>query len=124
MRLSPYQKRWWSRELADKHAEVHRLTCNAYNRRACPNNPAHDAHKSARKAYSVMIEIMKRWHWEGFLESVRNWYGWLTGTCWVTPQMEEGHAYPPSKWYSRVRQLWRQCKMRTRVQPCRILPTN
>ena len=31
-RPSPYQKCWWTKELAEKQKEVHKLTCRAYSR--------------------------------------------------------------------------------------------
>jgi len=69
-RPSPYQKWWWSKDLAVKHREVCRLTRRAHNRRTEPEDPVHIETKTARHAYGLMIECTKKCHWEEFLESV------------------------------------------------------
>jgi len=30
---APYHKCWWTRELSEKHREVHRIVCRSYSRR-------------------------------------------------------------------------------------------
>ena len=69
-RLSPFVKRWWSKELSQKRTEVRRLGRKSYTMRGDPDELAHRVYKDARNAYGSMIDIAKRAHWEEFLQSV------------------------------------------------------
>src|SRR5882724_3319663 len=60
--LVPYQKRWWSQELADRHTKVHRLAHRDYNRRMEPEDLIHSSHKTARHTYAMMVNQVKKSH--------------------------------------------------------------
>jgi len=69
----PYQKQWWSKELAKRWMEVCRLTCRGYNKRSEPDDAIHHEQKAIRKAYGVMIKCMKRCHWEESVDEGSVW---------------------------------------------------
>src|SRR5882672_12175610 len=53
------------------------ITHKVYSRRFDHNDPVHRKCKSLRKVYAMMIEIQKKCHWEGFLESVDKRMVWM-----------------------------------------------
>ena len=59
VRLSPYTKRWWTRELTQCRTVVRQLTQKAYKRRVDPHDPVHQEYKMIRNPFTVMIEIEK-----------------------------------------------------------------
>jgi len=74
---SPYTKRWWSKELSQKHTEVRTLGRKLYTKRGILEEPSHRAYKSARNEYGNMIETAKKAHWDEFLQSVNDKSVWI-----------------------------------------------
>src|SRR5882672_10018104 len=95
-RPSPYQKWWWSKDLAVKHREVCRLTRRAHNSRTEPEDPVHIETKTARRAYGLMIECTKKCHWEEFLESVDEKTVWTAHRYTSGDPMDGGKARVPT----------------------------
>src|SRR5882724_7795315 len=106
-RPSPYQKRWWSSDLTQKHIEVRQLTCRAHNRCAHPDDHVHNEHKCMRCVYSTMIEIAKKWHWESFLKSVDESMVW-TAHRYVSGDSTDGCrvCVPTLKVHQRNQLTW------------------
>jgi len=81
-----------------KCTEVCRLRCRAYGKRLEQEDPAHQRHREARRAYGLMLKHAKKEHWQGFIASVdKSRFGWHITMCQVTPQMGEKPMYPPSR---------------------------
>ena len=75
---SPFTKQWWSKELSQKCKEVWKLGRSSYAKRSDPDDPAHREYKVARNSYGSMMDIVKRTHWEEFLQSVDDKTIWTT----------------------------------------------
>lgn len=60
---SPYQKRWWSKELQQERNRSRRLAKDAYKARLRPEDPVHEEFKRARNDYATHIYTAKQEHW-------------------------------------------------------------
>jgi len=93
---APYAKGWWSKELSQKHPEVHKLGRRAYERRGDPQEPVHKAYKAARNAYGAIIEIAKGTHWESFLQTVDGRSVWIAHRYASGDQTDGGRGRVPT----------------------------
>ena len=69
-RLSPYAKRWWSKELDGMKRNKERLARESYRRRALDNDQIHEEFRQARNNYSKAIHDAKTNHWIDWLEAI------------------------------------------------------
>lgn len=60
---SPYQKRWWSKELQKERNRSRRLGKEAYNARLRPEDPIHEDFRKARNEYAEHVYKAKQEHW-------------------------------------------------------------
>jgi len=70
-------KRWWSQELSQHWTWVRRAPQKAYSRREDPLDPAHHEHKVLCSSYGMMIEEVKKDHWQDFLKGLDKQTVWL-----------------------------------------------
>jgi D-mannonate dehydratase len=69
-RLSPYTRRWWTRELTSLKKRKEKLSRKSYKRRALDNDPIHEEFRQARNEYSLAIHDTKAEHWVEWLETL------------------------------------------------------
>ena len=67
-KLSPYAKRWWTKELTDLKKEKNRLSNLSYRQCGLPTAPVHSLHKEAMKKLCRRISEVKKAHWANWLE--------------------------------------------------------
>jgi ribonuclease HI len=67
---TPFQKRWWSGELADKRNQVRKLARKVYRlvQHHDFDHPTHEEHRTCRNAYTELIRSSKQEHWIEWLE--------------------------------------------------------
>src|SRR5882672_434169 len=92
---APFQKRWWTRELADRRRELCKVARKAYSRRSEPEDPIHHLHRTARRAYSVLIENAKRTHWANFLGTLDEKSMWTAHQYASGDPMDGGRTHIP-----------------------------
>lgn len=68
--LTPFTKRWWSKELALERKQVQKLGRTSYRHRHLADHPSHSEYKRARNRYGDNIQRAKRDHWQAYLEGV------------------------------------------------------
>ena len=61
IKLSPYMKRWWTRDLTIMKRQKKRLARGSYRRRAWDEDPIHGEFRQARNRYSMMIRRSIGW---------------------------------------------------------------
>ena len=69
-RLSPYTKRWWSKDLARMKREKEKRARVSYVRRALADDTSHEEFRKARNDYSLAIRDAKAAHWLEWLETL------------------------------------------------------
>ena len=65
---SPYQKRWWSKELQQERNRSRRLANKAYKAHLRPEDPIHEQYRHARNDYATHIHKAKQTHWLEWIE--------------------------------------------------------
>lgn len=68
MKMSPYMKRWWSKELTVLKKQKEYLERKSYRKRACNKDPIHKEFRQAWNKYSEAIWKTKEEHWVEWLE--------------------------------------------------------
>lgn len=60
---SPFQKRWWSKELQQERNHSRQLGKKAYQARLRPDDPIHEEFRKERNKYAEHIHSAKQEHW-------------------------------------------------------------
>ena len=69
-KMSPYAKRWWTKELSNLKKHKERLARRSYRRRAEDKDPIHEEFRLAQNRYSAAIQRTKDEHWMEWLETL------------------------------------------------------
>lgn len=72
VKVSPYMRHWWSKELETARAEVAKLARQAYTegKKGCISHTVHEVHRKAHNLCSEMIKLAKKEHFIEWLERV------------------------------------------------------
>jgi len=93
---SPYQKRWWTKELTQLKKEAERLGRMSRRYRADRTHYSHDSAATARHSNRSAMESTKATHWEDFLESADAHDLWIAHKYLSDVPMATGSARTPT----------------------------
>jgi hypothetical protein len=96
MRLSPYSKRWWNKELARMKKDKEKLARKSYTRQALDDDPIHKEFRQARNIYSNAIRDAKSEHWLGWLETLDEGGVWAANRLATGPAADGGRGRIPT----------------------------
>jgi Endonuclease-reverse transcriptase len=91
-RLSPFSKRWWTRDLMQAKARARKAGRASYTNRTHQDHPAHELYRIARNAYSQLIKRTKQEHWVGWLEEVNDHSVWTANHLVSGPSSDGGRV--------------------------------
>jgi hypothetical protein len=96
MRLSPYTKRWWNKELEGLKRAKERLSRMSYTRRALDEDPIHEEFRQAWNDYSKAIRDAKAEHWLEWLETLDEEGVWAANRMATGPASDSSRGKIPS----------------------------
>jgi hypothetical protein len=88
--LSPYTKRWWSKELSAARKAFQRLSSHSHRQRTFPDHPVHEQYRIAWNRYSQLIRDTKREHWVEWLEDMTDSGLWTVHKLISGPSTDGG----------------------------------
>jgi exonuclease III len=96
IRLSPYAKRWWTKELNDLRKRKVRLGRLSYRFRETPEMAVHEEYRLARNHYTEEIRRVKQQHWETYLEELAQGADmWSVHRIISSPSSDGSHTHIP-----------------------------
>lgn len=98
VKVSPYMRQWWSKELEEVRAEVAKLSRKAYEqgRRGNLVHAVHEEHRRLRNLYTQMIRVTKLEHWLEWLETVDPSSIWNVHKFVSVPASDGSSAWIPT----------------------------
>lgn len=87
--VSPYTKRWWTKELAQQRSKVANLAKKSRKLTRSPLHPIHEEHRKARGDYGDAIKHAKKEHWEEWIVNTEMMTMWVLNK-FITAEPTDG----------------------------------
>lgn len=95
VKISPYMKRWWTKELEVLKKELNRMNRKALKAKYNMGNPIHSELRDLKNSYADAIIAAKRSHWEEFLEEAAEREMWIANRYLTKPVGDGGSPRIP-----------------------------
>jgi hypothetical protein len=96
VKISPYMKRWWTKELEVLKKELNRMNRKALKAKYNMGNPIHSELRDLKNSYADAIIAAKRSHWEEFLEEAAEREMWIANRYLTEPVGDGGSPRIPT----------------------------
>lgn len=94
-KLTPYTKRWWTKDLNELRKMAHHLGKKSYGKRSDREHPIHEEFRRARNRYTNSIKLAKEQCWMKWLDAVRDDNMWKTSAYISSPSTDASRARVP-----------------------------
>ncbi|KAF7783210.1 hypothetical protein Agabi119p4_2586 [Agaricus bisporus var. burnettii] len=95
-KISPYMKRWWTKELEALKKELNRTNRKALKVKYNMGDPIHAELRALKNAYADTIFTAKKKHWENFLEEAAEKEMWTANRYLTEPVGDGGSPRIPT----------------------------